>query len=281
VAIANPYRMLSESSAGAGSITCRGLTVSGEEGEFIVTQDAGNPPANCYLPATMPAAISGPNGVDPMRHATSGPACASLHSTTDADFPADDPLARAGHCWLHVPESQLDAGGPFAPAQTDITGTPTAWNVSAVGQGSSLVTSTPPVTGTPVTPAAPVTVTPAKVTTPTPKVTPAVAQPLALPALRSASAKAKTRTALRRMFGTLPASAKVSCVNTGGASARCSVSWRRSGASYRGTVRVWFVSDAHQVRWVYGANVRRTQGGTTRTITRSAVTGGAVATTAG
>jgi len=102
---------------------------------------------------------------------------------------------------------------------------------------------------------------------------------LTLPTLEDRKARSYARTALRRTFGTLPSSAKVTCRSTGGASQACTTSWKRSGGkSYSGAVRVWFTSTTTQVSWNYDLSVQRKQRGhRTTTTTRSARVGGTVA----
>ena len=102
---------------------------------------------------------------------------------------------------------------------------------------------------------------------------------LTLPTLEDRKARSYTRTALRRTFGTLPSSAKVTCRSTGGANQACTTSWKRAGGKrYSGTVRVWFTSTTTQVSWNYDLSVQRKQRGhRTTTTTRSARVGGTVA----
>ena len=92
--------------------------------------------------------------------------------------------------------------------------------------------------------------------------------------LEARKARSYTRTALRRTFGTLPSSAKVTCRSTGGANQACTTSWKRSGGKrYSGTVRVWFTSTTTTVSWNYDLSVQRKQRGhRTTTTTRGART---------
>jgi hypothetical protein len=123
---------------------------------------------------------------------------------------------------------------------------------------------TTPRTVTPVTPSNPVVNPPKGART--------------LPTLEARKARSYTRTALRRTFGTLPSSAKVECRSTGGANQACTTSWKRSGKTYSGTVRVWFTSTATQISWNYDLSVQRKQRGhRTTTTTRAARVGGTVA----
>ena len=103
---------------------------------------------------------------------------------------------------------------------------------------------------------------------------------LTLPTLQTRKARSYSRKALRKTFGFLPSSAKVSCRSTGGANATCSVSWKRPhGKRYRGTVRVWFTSTTTRVSWNYDLSVQRKQRKhKTATTTRGARRGGTVVT---
>jgi hypothetical protein len=288
VALSNPYGTFREAGTSYGSVACTDVQITADQtaGTFSLTQLPSG--STCFLPHTLPTA-SGATGTNAFANAVVDSGC-TLHRDTDADWPANDADAIAGHCWLHVPTANdptTDTLAPHPLAQTALTaGTRTATDATPVAAGSAVHSDTAsdptpdPGTGTGVQ--VPITVpsVTAPVTTTAPVVTKPVAQPLALPALLAPSARSKTRTALRRMFGTLPSSAKVSCVITGATTSRCTVSWTRSGAAYRGTVRISFTSDTRKVSWVYSANVRRTLHGRTRTYLRSGVTGGRVSTTA-
>ncbi len=54
----------------------------------------------------------------------------------------------------------------------------------------------------------------------------------------------------------------------------CSVSWRKSGASYKGNVWLRYKTVRSRLRWQYRLEVKKTKSGHTQTVTRSYKTGG-------
>jgi hypothetical protein len=265
VAISNPYGAIREAGTTYGSVSCVSLQVSGdaEVGEWRVYQ-AGATPTNCLLPTNIPGALTGPGGTDPFAGANPAAAC--------------NPLLITGHCWDTIP---VDGAHPIAHTNVRDTSTATATRTVAQygavgtygsgggggnpgGGGGGGGTIMPPRVVPPVQP---------------PAVIPPNKGALTLPTLEDRKARSYTRTALRRTFGTLPSSAKVTCRSTGGANQACTTSWKRAGGKrYSGTVRVWFTSTTTQVSWNYDLSVQRKQRGhRTTTTTRSARVGGTVA----
>jgi hypothetical protein len=264
VAMANPYGVFRESGNGTGSVACRNveITTNIETGEFTLTQ--GGLPSTCWVPRTMQSRVTGAGGVDPLDGAVADNGCA-LQSAT-------------GHCWL-TPPTFNDPADPLSPhpdshTNVDDNRATTGTNAVAIAQGGT-INVTPPSGGGGTTP--PPVVVP-QPTTPTTPPTVAPKGPKAIPAMTTAMGRSHVRAALRRTFGTLPTTASVSCILTGGSTAACDVSWRRPGGTrYRGKVQVWFSSDVQQVRWNYGMSVRRTKPGTrARMTTRSNVVGGVI-----
>ena len=234
-----------------------------EVGEWRVYQ-AGATPTNCLLPTNIPGALTGPGGTDPFAGANPAAAC--------------NPLLITGHCWDTIP---VDGAHPIA--HTNVRDTSTATATRTVAQYGAVGTYGPGGGGGnpggggggwPDHAAAR-----GSAGQQPPAVIPPSKGALTLPTLEDRKARSYTRTALRRTFGTLPSSAKVTCRSTGGANQACTTSWKRSGGkSYSGTVRVWFTSTTTQVSWNYDLSVQRKQRGhRTTTTTRSARVGGTVA----
>jgi hypothetical protein len=265
VAISNPYGAIREAGTTYGSVSCVGLQVTGDEGLGEWKVYGAGQPANCQLPTTIPGALTGPTGLDPFARAQVL-SCPVLEPTT-------------GHCWATIPES-----GDHPLAQTNVHDNSTATATRTIAQYGAVGTYGVDGGGNPGGGGGGGgggTITPPRTLPPTPPKNPGVTPPqgaLTLPTLEARKARSYTRTALRRTFGTLPASAKVTCRATGGANQACTTSWKRSGKSYTGTVRVWFTSTTTQVSWNYDLAVQRKQRGhRTTTTTRGARVGGTVA----
>jgi hypothetical protein len=284
VAMANPYGVYREAGNGTGSVSCTTVQITSnpDAGTFSLQQVAAAP-AQCWLPRNLQSRVTGPTGggVDPFAGAAADGNTCMRHMVDD---PAD-PDDITGHCWMYIPtiNDPADLLAPHPPARTNITDAraTSATNAVPVAQGATI--NVPANPGNPgnggSTPATPPAATP-RVTPPA--VTPPVVTPptnKAVPTMSARRGRSYVRTALRRTFRVLPQSASVSCRLTGGATASCNVSWRRpKGVRYRGTVRVWFASDAQQVRWNYGMDVKRTKrGAKTRTTSRSERQGGVLA----
>jgi hypothetical protein len=269
VAMANPYGVFLEAGTGTGSVSCTTVQIASDPnaGTFSLQQVAGTP-AQCWLPKTMQTRVTGASGLDPLAGSANDSGCA-LYMVDD---PAD-PDDLTGHCWAHIPTFDDPLTDPLAPhplARSNVNNTraTTTTDAVAVNQGATINLPSSG-GGAPSTP----TVVPT-ITNPTP----IVIQPKVLPGMSTSGGRSYVRSALRRTFGTLPSSASVSCILTGGSTAACNVSWRRSGGvRYRGSVRVWFSSDVQHVRWNYGMSVKRTKPGIrARTTTRSNLVGGVV-----
>ncbi len=89
-------------------------------------------------------------------------------------------------------------------------------------------------------------------------------------------AKTRTRTALRKVFGTGLSHLSVTCrLRTGGA-ATCTVSWRKSSARYSGHVYLRNHRVKGHLRWQYRVDVTRKKGKKTTHVRRAYRTGGSV-----
>ena len=274
VAMANPYAIYREAGAGTGSVSCTNVQITSDAyaGTFSIAQ-LSPLPQRCWLPRTFQSRVTGAGGIDPFAGAQADSGC-PLNRVDDPEDPND----LVGHCWRYIPTFD-DPDDPLSPhplGRTNVNDTraTTATDAVEVAQGATINAGT----GGGTTPATPPTVRPPAVVPP--NLRPPVADPLpkTIPTMTTAHGRSLARTALRRTFGTLPSSASVGCRLTGGSTAACTVSWRRaSGARYRGSVRVWFSSDAEHVRWNYGMSVKRSKRGTaTRTTSRTNRAGGLV-----
>ncbi len=96
VAIANPYGAIREAGTSYGSVSCVTLDVTGTESDWQVYQSTTQL-ADCRLPTSIPAALTGPGGTDPFAGANPTPAC--------------NPLLITGHCWDTIP---VDGAHPIA-----------------------------------------------------------------------------------------------------------------------------------------------------------------------
>jgi hypothetical protein len=273
VAMANPYGIFREAGNGTGSVACRNVEIVADlddedgdpAGTFELTE--GGLPTNCWVPRTMQSRVTGAGGTDPFQGAAPDNGCA-LHT------PAETPVP--GHCWLTVPEindpADLLAPHPLAVSNVEDSRATATTNAVSIAQGGTINLPTGGGTG----PTTPPVVVPNPTPTPPPVVVPP--GPKAIPAMTTAIGRSYVRSSLRRTFGTVPSSASLSCRLTGGSTASCDVTWRRSGGvRYRGNVRVWFSSDAQHVRWNYAMSVKRTKPGTrARMTTRSNLVGGVV-----
>jgi hypothetical protein len=235
VAISNPYGALTEAGTTSGSVACTSVTLANAPAYAGFTATASpTAPATCYVPRTIPPALTGPGGRDPM--ASSGP-------TT----PPCTLVAASGHCWATVPMS-----GANTPARSNVNATAAATIVATdlvpVAQGADLR----------------VTATPAP-----PPVTPRTTRRLS-----ARVARAHVRSALRRQFGTHLRRLKVSCKVRASTRSTCTVSWRKHGARYRGRVYIRLHTVKRRLRWQYRVDVRKRLHGRTTHIRRSYRTGG-------
>ena len=104
VAISNPYGALAEAGTTNGSVACTTVQLANATAYAGFTATASPVvPSTCYVPRTLPAALTGPGGRDPMAGAApTQPPCTVL--------------ASSGHCWSTVPMS-----GSNPPARTNVT----------------------------------------------------------------------------------------------------------------------------------------------------------------
>jgi hypothetical protein len=237
VAISNPYGQY----GGGPSISCTTITVSGITAYAPQVTQVGGQPSTCYVPAAMLPGLTGPGGRDPMANAqTTTPPCPLVPAT--------------GHCWATVPM----AGG----------NTPAASNVNAAGFPTITATNTVPVAYGP------------QVVNPKPasgaKNPPAGAsgQPRTVRRLTTTNSKTYTTTALRKQFGKHLSRLRISCRVRSSTASTCSVSWRKSGASYKGNVWLRYKTVRSRLRWQYRLEVKKTKAGHTQTVRRSYKTGG-------
>jgi hypothetical protein len=235
VAISNPYGALAEAGTTSGSVACTTVTLANAPAYagFTATPSPVAPPT-CYVPRTIPAALTGPGGRDPM--ASAGP-------TT----PPCTLVAATGHCWATVP---MSGANPPARSNTNATAPATivGTDVVPVAQGADLRVTAPP---------------------PPPAVTPRTTRLLTARASRS-----HVRHALRKQFGRHLGRLKVSCRVRASTRSTCTVSWRKRGAQYRGRVYIRLRTVKSRLRWQYRVDVRKRLHGRTTHIRRAYRTGG-------
>jgi hypothetical protein len=238
VAISNPYGQY----GGGPSIACTTITLSGMAAYAPVVTQVGGQPPTCYVPATMLAGLTGPGGRDPMANAqTTTPACPLIPTT--------------GHCWATVP-----TGGANTPAASNINAggfpTITPTNTVPVAYGPQVVNPTPsPGAGNP----------PANA---------AGQNPRSVRRHTVTNSTSYTRTALRKQFGKGLSRLRISCRVRSSTASTCSVSWRKSGASYKGNVWLRYKTIRSRLRWQYRVEVKKTKAGHTQTVRRAYRTGG-------
>jgi hypothetical protein len=92
--------------------------------------------------------------------------------------------------------------------------------------------------------------------------------------LTAKAARAHVRTALRRQFGRNLRRLKVSCRVTASTRSTCTVSWRNSGATYKGKVFLRLRTVKARLRWQYRVDVTKRRDGRAQRIRRSYRTGG-------
>jgi hypothetical protein len=235
VAISNPYGAIAEAGTTSGSVACTQVQLANAPAYtgFTATP-VPTAPATCYVPRTIPAAVTGPGGRDPM--ASAGP-------TT----PACTIIAASGHCWATVP---MAGANPPARSNTNATiaATVVGTDVVPVPQGADYrVTATPP--------------------TPVPAARTARR-------LTVANSTARVRTALRRQFGRNLRRLRVSCRVMASTRSTCTVRWSKRGASYRGKVYLRLRTVKGRLRWQYRVDVTKRQSGRTQHLRRSYRTGG-------
>jgi hypothetical protein len=236
VAISNPYGLLTEAGTTSGSVACTQVQLANAPAYagFTATPVAAAP-STCYVPRTLPAALTGPGGRDPM--ASTGPTTPPC-----AIVPA------SGHCWATVPMT-----GANTPAASNTNATAAATIVATdlvpVPQGADYRVNPTPVAPPAVTPRSPRRLT-------------------------VASSKAHVRTALRKRFGRNLRRLRVSCRVTASTRSTCTVRWSKKGASYRGKVFLRVRTVKARLRWQYRVDVTKRKSGRTQHIRWSYRTGG-------
>jgi hypothetical protein len=238
VAISNPYGQY----GGGASVACTTIALTGMNAYNPHVTEVAGAPSTCWVPRTLQAALTGAGGRDPMAGAqVTTPACALVPAS--------------GHCWATVPMS-----GPNTLA---------ASNVNGAGNPTITPTDTVPVPyGPPVTTAAPSS------GATNPQAT-AAGQPTAR-RITVALSRTYTRTALRRQFGRGLRRLRISCRVRSSTASTCAVSWRKSGASYKGNVWLRYRTVRSRLRWQYRLEVSKRKNGRTQTIRRAYRTGGTV-----
>jgi hypothetical protein len=236
VAISNPYGLLTEAGTTSGSVACTQVQLANAPAYagFTATPVAAAP-STCYVPRTLPAALTGPGGRDPM--ASTGPTTPPC-----AIVPA------SGHCWATVPMTGAN--------------TPAASNTNATAAATIVATDLVPVPQ-----GADYRVNPTPV--PPPAVTPRSPRRLTV-----SSSKAHVRTALRKRFGRNLRRLRVSCRVTASTRSTCTVRWSKKGASYRGKVFLRVRTVKARLRWQYRVDVTKRKSGRTQHIRWSYRTGG-------
>jgi hypothetical protein len=239
VAISNPYGRY----AGASNVACTNITISGYTADPIAPVVVeGGQPSTCYVPATLQPALTGPGGRDPVTgESPTTPTC---------------PLTPTGHCWTTVPMS-----GTNPLARTNVTpanAIDASGALVTVPQGGALVQGTTVAAS----PAAPVT--PASVG----------AQTAAQHTLTARLARSYSRTAVRKVFGRRITRLTVACHVSSASTARCTVSFRKSGARYSGHLWLRYRTVRSRLRWQYRLEVKKRKSGHVQTIRRSYRTGG-------
>ncbi len=260
VDLTNPYGLIQESGGSIGSVSCTTVNLSigtaGADFGLVHVPVADAAPATCYLPTSLNPMLTGPGGVDPMAGADAIPGCVFTGS----------------HCW---PNDMAPHSGAFPAAHTLATGDPSYIQSTPIANGSAIPEAisatgrrsfTPRSVPAPVPPAAKPPTSPG-----TPK--------LPTPAQRRAVdvAKTRTRSALRKVFGTRLTHLRVACrLRTGGAST-CTVSWRKSGGRYSGHIYLRNHRVNGHLRWQYRVDVtKKKKGHKTTHVRRSYRTGGTV-----
>jgi hypothetical protein len=286
VDLMNPYGIVRESGTEYGSVSCVTIDLAWGIPEphvlYVNTVDAN--PRDCYVPNRFDGALTEPTGVDPMAGAAGVPACTLPYRNPDD----------TSHCWPVNPDPEHPNDppheGPYIAAHTNSTGDPdvvastpfpagtsisaivAARNGTAPGDsgsttpppgGSGGATAPPPSGGTPQPPAQ----QPPPADDDSPKGT-------STSRTTAATARSRTRTALRKVFGTRLSRLKASCRVRASGAATCRVSWRKHGARYSGHVYLRNHRVRGRLRWQYRVDVARHKGHATSRIRRGYRTGG-------
>jgi len=259
VDLTNPYGLMKETGGAIGSVSCTtvnfSIGTSGADFGLIHVPVADAAPATCYLPSSLDPMLTGPGGLDPMAGADAIIDCAFTGSHC---WPGD----AAPHDGAFTAAHSIATGNPAYIASTPIAnGSPIPEAISATGRRAFAARVTPP-PSTPPGGSGPKIIPPAKLT-------PAQRRAITL-------AKTRTRTALRKVFGTGLSHLSVACrLRTGGAST-CTVSWRKSSARYNGHVYLRNHRVNGHLRWQYRIDVTRRKGTKTTHVRRDYRTGGSV-----
>jgi hypothetical protein len=241
VAVANPYGQY----GGGASIACTTISLTGMAAyNPHVTVVAGQP-ATCWVPSAMQAALTGAGGRDPMAGAV-----ASTCTLTTAP--------ETGHCWAAVPMVPTDPTPPHPLAASNVNAagfpTITATSTVAVAYGPSTVAATPS-SGS--------------------SNPPATAAGQVTRRITAALSRTYTRTALRKQFGRNLSRLRISCRVRSSTASTCTVSWRKSGATYKGHVWLRYRTVRNRLRWQYRVEVtKKKTGHRTQTVRRAYRTGG-------
>ena len=99
-------------------------------------------------------------------------------------------------------------------------------------------------------------------------------QPRTIRRLTTTNSRAYTTIALRKQFGKGLSRLRISCRVRSSTASTCSVSWRKSGASYKGNVWLRYKTVRSRLRWQYRLEIKKTKSGHTQTVRRSYKTGG-------
>jgi hypothetical protein len=97
-----------------------------------------------------------------------------------------------------------------------------------------------------------------------------------LPSITRARARSWAKSALRKAFGRRLTRVSYTCKLRSRTTSTCSVRFRKSGAAYRGSVRLRTTRVGVAGVWRYSVDVRRTKGGKTTRIRRGYRTGGTI-----
>ena len=259
VDLTNPYGLIKETGGAIGSVSCTtvnfSIGTSGADFGLIHVPVADATPATCYLPSSLDPMLTGPGG------STRWPA-----RTRSSTAPSRARTAgRVTRLRTTARSRQRTRSRPAIPRTSPSTpianGSPIPEAISATGRRAFAAR----VTRRRARPRA----APGQKITPPAKLTPAQRRAVAL-------AKTRTRTALRKVFGTGLSHLSVACrLRTGGAST-CTVSWRKSSARYSGHVYLRNHRVNGHLRWQYRIDVTRKKGTKTTHVRRDYRTGGSV-----
>jgi len=93
--------------------------------------------------------------------------------------------------------------------------------------------------------------------------------------ITAALSRTYTRTALRKQFGRNLSRLRISCRVRSSTASTCTVSWRKSGATYKGHVWLRYRTVRNRLRWQYRVEVtKKKTGHRTQTVRRAYRTGG-------